>query len=76
MLLLGSCKMSLFIRLAVSIVCRKGTLDPKTPSNRHTGCLGQAMQFLAAGNKIRTGFPRKAETIQKNSDEIYKNLGR
>ncbi len=25
-------------------------------SNRHTGCPGQAMQFLAAGHKFRIGF--------------------
>ncbi len=36
------------------------TLPPaplhSTHSNRHTRCPGQAMQFLAAGHKIRIGF--------------------
>jgi hypothetical protein len=41
-----------------------------TPSNRHTEYHVQAMQFLAAGHKIRIGFLRNAERIQKNSDEI------
>jgi hypothetical protein len=27
-----------------------------TRSNRHTGCPGQAIQFLVAGHKIRIGF--------------------
>ncbi len=31
------------------------------------------MQFLAVGHKIRIGFLRNAEQIQKNSDRIQKN---
>jgi hypothetical protein len=35
---------------------------------------GHAMQFLAVGHKIRIGFLRNVEQIQKNSDQILKNL--
>jgi hypothetical protein len=56
--------------LAVLIVYRKDILDTKTPANRRTGCTGQAIQVLAAGHEIRTGFLRNAERIKKNSDEI------
>ncbi len=62
--------------LAVLIVCRKKILDPKTPADRLTGCPDQAVRFLAAGYKIQTGFLRNAEQIQKNSDEMERNLDR
>ncbi len=62
--------------LDVLIVYRKGILDPKTPANRHTGCPGQAIQFLTSGHIIRIGFLRNSEIIEKNSDEIKKNLDR
>jgi hypothetical protein len=67
-------KCSDFTWLAELIVCRKGNLDPKTPANRHTGCPGKAMPFLAAGHNIRTCFLRNAEIIQNNSDEIWRKL--
>jgi hypothetical protein len=54
--------------LAVLIVCRKGILYPKTPANRHIGCPGQAMQFLAAGHRLRIEFLRNAERIQNNPE--------
>jgi hypothetical protein len=53
-----------------------GLLDSRQMTNRHTECPGQAMRFLAAGHKIRTGFLRNAEIIQKNWDEILKSLDR
>ncbi len=62
--------------LAVLFVYRKGILDPKTAANRHTECPGQAMKFLAAGHKIRTGFLENAEIIQKNSDEEFRHKER
>jgi hypothetical protein len=43
-------------------------------SNRHTGCPGQAMQFLVAQHNIRIGFLRNAEQIQKNSGKILKSF--
>ncbi len=54
------------------LLCWLCIFDPKKPANtsRHTGGPGQAMQFLAAGHKIRTSFLRNAEIMQKNSDEI------
>ncbi len=58
--------------LAVWIVCRTSILDPKTSTNRQTGCHGHAI--LAVGNKIRISFLRNAEQIQKNLDKIQKNL--
>jgi hypothetical protein len=56
--------------LAVLIICRKSILDPITPANGHTGHPDQEMQFLEEGHKIRTGFLKNAERIQKNADEI------
>jgi hypothetical protein len=57
--------------LAVLIVCRKGILDPKKPANRHTGYPGQAMQFLAAGQKHSNLLSlKKKDRIQKNLEKI------
>jgi hypothetical protein len=66
--------MSLFMWLAVWIVCRASILDPRTPANRQTGCHDNTMQFLAVGHKIRISFFRNAEQIRKTSDEIQKNF--
>ncbi len=77
MLLLGSeivVMMSLFMWLAVWIVCRNSILNlpiaSLTPADIQTRCPRKVMQFLAAGHKIRIGFLRNLEQNQMNSDKI------
>jgi hypothetical protein len=60
----------------VLIVCKKGILDPKTPANRETGYPGQAMQFVAAGQKnsnlsVYTGIKKYFRRLQK---KLRRNL--
>ncbi len=48
----------------------KGVLDPKTPANRETGWVGQAIQFLAAGHKNSQEYRKNSEEFRRIIDII------
>jgi hypothetical protein len=58
-------------------VCRKGVLDPKTPANRDTGYLSQAIQILAAGHQksipISQQYRRNSEEFRRIQKKFRQN---
>ena len=60
--------------LAVWIVFRKGILDPKTLPIETLDILAKQCNSWLWGTKIRFGFLRNTERIQKNLEEFRGNF--